>query len=181
MNFRVVLTNLLSAFEEESIRYALIGGYALGLWGVSRGTVDLDFLVDRDSLPALGGIMARLGYVVHHRSENVSQYMAGQTHLGSIDFLHAFRAPTQRMLASAASKTIYGNITIKVVRVEDLIGLKVQAIANNPARKVMDLADISSLLCIHGPTLDWQLLDDYFSLFNKEDLLAELKEQHQCA
>ena len=36
----------------------------------------------------------------------------------------------------------------KVIRIEDLIGLKVQAIANDEARKPVDLADIRALIAL---------------------------------
>jgi len=42
MDFRLVLSKLLTAFEKESIRYALMGGFALGAWGVPRTTVDYE-------------------------------------------------------------------------------------------------------------------------------------------
>lgn len=50
MNFKLVLEKLLTAFTEQNVRYALLGGFALGLWGGSRSTVDLDFLVHRDDM-----------------------------------------------------------------------------------------------------------------------------------
>jgi hypothetical protein len=34
MDFKRVLDIVLKAFEEEQVRYALIGGLALGAWGV---------------------------------------------------------------------------------------------------------------------------------------------------
>lgn len=50
MDFKLVMKKLLAAFEREGIRYALMGGFALGFWGVHRATIDIDFLVDRDDL-----------------------------------------------------------------------------------------------------------------------------------
>ncbi len=35
MDFRVVTEKLLSAFKNGGVRYALMGGYAMGLWGES--------------------------------------------------------------------------------------------------------------------------------------------------
>jgi len=48
-----VLAALVEGFRSEGVEYALIGGFALGLWGVQRATVDLDFLIHRDRLPAV--------------------------------------------------------------------------------------------------------------------------------
>ena len=50
MNFKLVIEKLITAFKDAEIRYALIGGFALGLWGVPRATVDIDFLVNKDDM-----------------------------------------------------------------------------------------------------------------------------------
>jgi hypothetical protein len=76
MDFRVVTEKLLSAFKEAGVRYALMGGYAMGLWGVGRATVDIDFLVNRDDLDKIDNIMSALGYEGRYRSENVTQYVS---------------------------------------------------------------------------------------------------------
>ena len=53
---------------------------------------------------------------------------------GRIDILHAFRNPSLGMLARAEAVEIEPGLSIRVARVEDIIGLKVQALTNNPAR-----------------------------------------------
>lgn len=176
MNFRTILENLLFAFRAEDVRYALIGGYAVGLWGVVRGTVDVDFLVRRDDLDKLDRIMTSLGYELRHRSENVSQYTSAQALLGEIDFLHAFRIHSVRMLERTVEKTIFQeSLSIRVLQPEDLIGLKIQAIANNESREHLDMYDIEELMRLHGSSMDWQLIEEYFDVFDQQDLFARLK------
>ena len=63
----------------------------------------------------------------------------------------------------------------KVLRVEDIIGLKVQAIANAPHRKAQDLEDIKHLIAEHYPSIDWTLVEDYFNLFKMENLYSKIK------
>jgi len=58
---RMVLEKLLPRFEAQGIRYALIGGLALGLLGVGRATMDIDFLVLRDDMPVVDRLMTELG------------------------------------------------------------------------------------------------------------------------
>ncbi len=41
MDFKLILEKLLTSFERDSICYALIGGMALGAWGVPRGTKEV--------------------------------------------------------------------------------------------------------------------------------------------
>ena len=176
MDFRTTLQKLVRAFVDEGIGYALIGGYAVGLWGVARGTVDIDFLVERDELERLDRIMTACGFALLHRSDNVSQYSSPG---GGIDFIHAFRRHAQAMLARAVERTIFaGEVTVRVLRPDDLIGLKVQAIANDPQRTALDRYDIEELLRLHGATCDWQLIEEYFALFDLQALFTELKNRY---
>lgn len=176
MDFRTTLRHLVRAFDDAGIGYALIGGYAVGLWGVARGTVDIDFLVARDDLPRLDPVMSACGFALIHRSDNVSQY---RSPAAGIDFIHAFRRHAQAMLGRAVVRTIFaGEVEVRVLRPDDLIGLKVQALANDPQRTALDRYDIEELLRLHGATLDWQLVEEYFALFDLSDLFAELKNKH---
>lgn len=50
MDFKSVISNLLTAFERERVIYALIGGFAVSLWGYQRATVDIDFLVNSNDM-----------------------------------------------------------------------------------------------------------------------------------
>lgn len=176
MNFGTTLQQLVRSFVTESIGYALIGGYAVGLWGVARGTVDIDFLVSRDDLPRLDRIMTQSGFALVYRSENVSQYRSSG---GGIDFLHAFRRHTMAMLGRAVERAIFeGETLVRVLRPDDLIGMKIQAMANDPGRTALDRYDIEELLRLHGTTLDWFLVEEYFDLFEMHDLFAELKAKH---
>lgn len=174
MDFKTVTSGLLQRFTERRVRYGLIGGFALGLWGGSRSTVDLDFLVHRDDVGTIDIIMKELGYKCGFKSENVTQYVSPQKIFGEVDFLHAFRQASMEMLDRAVEKKICnGELLIKVLIPEDLIGLKLQAIKNNPARKEQDLADIKALTSSRPGTLDWKLIQRYADILEAGDLLKE--------
>lgn len=178
MEFKLVLSKLLTAFEEQNIRYALMGGFAMGLWGGTRSTVDLDFLISRDDMPKAHKIMTSLGYELHHHSVNVSQYISPLDRFGGIDFIHAFREASIDMLQRAKDKMIFGGtLSVKTLMPEDIIGLKLQSIYNNSARKTTDMADIEMLVSLLKPTLDRQLLKRYFTLFEMEDIYRDMFEE----
>ncbi len=179
MDFRVVTEKLLTAFGNVGVRYALMGGYALGLWGIGRATVDIDFLVNRDDLGKVDSIMHDLGYECKYRSENVSQYVSPLKILGEVDFLHAFRETSLEIINRAQEKEILnGALKIKVVVPEDLIGLKLQAIKNDPSREQTDIADIEFLISLRGKNLDWSLIEEYFKIFNMKDIYKKLRKKH---
>lgn len=177
MDFKVVLEKLLNAFEKKNIRYALMGGFAMGLWGGSRSTVDLDFLVHRDDREKADKILTGIGYECHYHTENVSQYTSPLKVLGGVDFIHAFREASLEMLQRAKIKDIFnGSLKIKTLIPEDIIGLKLQSVFNNPSREKIDIADIEMLVSIHRENLDMELLKRYFKIFNREDLYKKIFE-----
>lgn len=179
MDFRLVLEKLLAGFHGNDIRYALLGGMALGAWGAPRGTVDIDFLVHFDDMPKVDAIMLGLGYQCRYRTENVSQYISPLNIFGEVDFLHAFRSPSLSMIQRAEDRKIFdGTVSVKVLIIEDLIGLKVQAMANNESRMAQDMTDIESLLALHASAVDWTLIEEYFALFFFDDQCKELRRKY---
>jgi hypothetical protein len=182
VDFKLVIEKLLTAFKNENIHYALIGGFALGAWGIPRATVDIDFLVNRDDLEKVHRIMTEMGYECPYRTENVSQYVSARRALGEVDYLHAFREISVGMIQRAAEKKLFNEtVSIKVLKTEDLIGLKVQAMANDESRKAIDLSDIETLMALYKKEMDWSTIEEYFGLFGFHKLLNELKDKyHPC-
>ena len=60
--------------NEQSVRYALIGGFAMAMRGVQRATVDLDFILMIEDLSKAQNILEGLGYELLFKNENVSHY-----------------------------------------------------------------------------------------------------------
>ncbi len=176
MNFEHVFSILVTEFDQQQVSYALIGGFALGLYGVPRATVDLDFLIRREDIGKVDAILRGLAYERRYVSDNVSQYVSPLTIYGEIDILHAFRPPSLVMLDRARSHQLFnGRLSAKVAMPEDLIGLKVQALANNPERMAKDFSDICALVDELCPALDWAIISSYFALFNLYHLYDELR------
>lgn len=177
MDFERVLKTLLEEFERHHIRYAAIGGFALGALGAGRMTRDLDFLVDRDDVSALHDALMKLGYERFNHTENLSQYRHADGQWVGLDFIHAFRAAAHDMIARAKPYPIFRDTaSIQVVGPEDVIGLKVQAIANNPERRAQDQADIEQLMALYRHQLDWKRIQAYYDLF---ELGEEGRRLHQ--
>lgn len=179
MDFKLVFEKLITFFRENNVRYALMGGFAIGAQGIVRSTVDIDFLIHRDDVSIVHSFMTDLGYERRYNSENVSQYTSSDKLMGEVDFIHAFRDASVAMLERAEEKRIFNQIlAVKVLNVEDIIGFKVQAIANDPSRKNSDLADIEALINLHKKSLDWNTVGNFFSLFGFKDLFKELKNRY---
>jgi hypothetical protein len=149
--------------------FALIGGLALAPYKVIRATQDIDLLIDAAMADAIHQALSGLGYLCLHRSADAGNYLRGDER---IDFIYAHRPAALGLLRNARPlQTEFG--MLQVVSPEGLIGLKLQAISNNP-RRTQDLADIRSLIAANREILDMDEIRGYFRLFGKEPLLEEL-------
>jgi hypothetical protein len=150
----------------------------MALRGAQRATMDLDFLLMLDDLERAHAIFEELGYRREFYSENVSHYSGTGTEWGRVDILHAFRGPSLSMLGRAERIRIDADLSLPVAQAEDIIGLKIQALKNDPSRAMGDWHDILLLLAAAGRqrhAIDWPLLEDYLRLFHLEAKLPELK------
>ena len=164
----------LVAFTRLQTPPALIGGLALAAHNVVRATRDVDFLVDADDADRLHGLLLELGYHCVHRSADAANYLRGEE---GIDLLYAHRPIARKLLETADERdTPMGRL--RVVSAEALIAFKLQGYLNDPTR-VRDLDDIRALVRAHRGTLDHAELRQYFRLFDREDLLEELIDEHR--
>lgn len=179
MDFSKVIPLIISEFEKEHVRYAVIGGFALGILGIMRATMDIDFLIHAEDLPKVDKIMDKYQYRCVHRSRNVSQFVADIKIFGEIDIIHAFREVSLKMLSkSSVKKVLGGRHKIKVLRPEDIIGLKIQALVNDPQREAREYADIEAVISHFKNQLDWDIIKEYFGLFRLNDRYAEIRKKH---
>ena len=122
--------------------------------------------------------MGSLRYRIIFRSDSVTQFGGENPLWGYVDFIHAFREISLGMLQRARLLPAFsGKRTLRVLEPEDVIGLKVQALANNPKRLSRETADIEALLRAHRGKLDTARLEEYFQLFGLSPLLASLRER----
>lgn len=112
------------------------------------------------------------------RTADVANYESTDPALSSLDVLYARRPAALAMLDRARPTDVPGTLLrVPVADAEAIIGLKVQAIANDESRRDHDRDDIRQLLARHGSSLDMALLRAYFRLFDMEaDLEALLDE-----
>ncbi len=174
-----MLTRLISEFSRLEIRCAVIGGFALGVLGSPRQTMDLDFLVHLDDLEKLDGCLTGLGYTRVFQSENVSQYRHPDTAWGSVDFVHAFRRISLAILDRAKDyPALGGEQSLRTAQPEDVIGLKVQAMFNDPERRAQERNDIERLMALYRSQLDWNRVQEFYDVFGLAEEAKQLRERY---
>lgn len=182
MDFELVLETLISEFSRHKIRYAAIGGFALGVLGAPRQTMDLDFLIHRDDLKRLDDALSTIGYHRVFQSENVSQYRHPNLAWGSVDFIHAFRKISLAMLDRAKEYPAFGGKqNLKTAQPEDVIGLKIQAMSNDPERSALEQSDIERLMTVYRQKLDWDRIEEFYEVFGFSEEARKLRERFDRA
>jgi hypothetical protein len=167
MNLRATLKLAHTLLEQQHIPHALIGGLAMACYGSTRATVYLDLLVREENKIAVKDLFLNHGFTLVNESLEVLQF-AG---LGYVDVLLARRPISQKILAEANKEGPEG---IHYVKVEDLIGLKIQAYVNDPSRELQDKADIQFLIETEE-AMDWDRVRGHADLFNQWDAINEIK------
>jgi predicted nucleotidyltransferase len=176
MNLKEVLKTLISKFHEQKIDFVLSGGLALSTMNIFRFTKDIDFIVHEESKSTVHKVMTGLGYERQDfSSDEIVSYLSPLKVFGQVDFLFARRKYTKAMMQRAAKKKVFeGEYELKTLWPEDLIGLKIQAISNDPEnRYIIDAPDIQRMLALHQDKMDMDLVREYFKIFDKENLLDE--------
>jgi len=169
MDFISIFRYIIEAFKRESIDFALIGGLALQASGVTRTTRDIDLLILSKDNKKIKDLLLSHGYDLIHESEDVLNFVGKKLELGRIDFLLAHRKYTLAILARAYEQPVLENkFKVKIIKAEDLIGLKVQSSSNDPTRLNQDMADIRSLIEVNYNKLDFGIIREYFVLFDRE-------------
>ena len=165
IDLRKTLLDVHSILSHEGISHALIGGFALAVYGYHRATIDIDFLADGSKKDLIKKILSTKGFILKHESEEVLQF----TGTGFVDIVLANRPLSKAMLTQAIHNKELG---VHVLLAEDIIGLKIQAYKNDSTRCLQDKADIQKLLLLSN--LDLVLVKKYAELFNEWDEIVKL-------
>ena len=174
MNFENVLRFLTDFLDKEGIDHALIGGFALGAYGVSRATVDLDMITHLDNRDTIVEFLESLGYETLARSEAFSNHEHPIPDMGRIDFLYVSADTAETILEEALVHPIFSNERIKVVKPEHLIALKLFSASADPNRYHREMEDIRSLMATE--TIDREEVRRYFEKYSSLEELEKLLE-----
>lgn len=145
---------ILRRLTEAEVEFVLVGGLALGAWGVVRGTKDVDIVIspEPDNLKRVAGVAVDIhGHVQTGESFFSSRLsIAGQlasgeqvaieTDLGRLDVVQGLDGvPDYEDLHARSVETEILGVKVAVCSVEDLRAMK------QVAGRTRDLADLEDL------------------------------------
>ena len=175
MDFELALNQILYELKINDIEYGLVGGLALGILGIDRATSDIDFLVQNSDKDLVRKIMLDLKYESIFHSINFSLFQSPLKALGEIDFIHPDTNTISEILSRKVNYSIFNDkIQINVVKADDLIILKLQAIKLDQTRKQKDESDIISLISIYYNEIDKDKLIKFGKKLNMENYILDL-------
>ena len=70
-----------------------------------------------------------------------------------------------------------GKENLRTAQPEDVIGLKVQAMFNDPERRAQEQNDIERLMAQYGHRLDWDRIQEFYEVFGLSDEAKKLRER----
>lgn len=176
MDFKKVFKTIFTELNNNKIRYALIGGIALGLLGSDRVTKDIDILVDNKDKEKIKNILNKNFYNLFYESENVLQFVSDLKIFGEFDIIIAKNKYTKNMLKRAKIIQINNSIKLYLLQPEDIIGLKLQAIKNAPERYNKDIEDI--IFIKKNYRLDENIILEYCEVLNMDKICKNIFKEY---
>lgn len=159
MNLAEIFVQVDRLFSSGNIPYAVIGGYAVAVWGEIRATQDIDVLCSPADIKRFTSGIMLSGQRFEHRSGDVDDPISDVVRIEfgdpaspcAIDVLAGIRGAPPGILERRLTITVEGH-PIPVVSAEDLIVLKLLA------GSTRDLEDARSVAHMNGNLLDIPLL-----------------------
>lgn len=147
------------SIEEVGLRYALVGGLAVGAWGVSRSTRDVDLYVELPTVKrgALKrALEARQFHVpaMEHELQQFGVFRSRSAEGVFVDVFDAVGPLGEALLSRRRELHVFGR-SIWVTTPEDLFVLKAFS------DRTRDFEDLVSLAHVPGLSLDLAYVEDW--------------------
>jgi hypothetical protein len=93
--------------------------------------------------------------------------------MGRLDFVYVGGETSRQLFGSARKMLVMKGISVAVPRAEHLVAMKIQAMKNDPARTLQEMADI--LFLLHLPEIDEEEVKRYFEMQGLIEKYNEIK------
>ena len=174
MDFAGVLAELVQFLDRNALRFSMAGAFALHGYGIIRATSDVDLVVELRAQAAILDHMRALGYETVHVSEGFSNHVHPFRVKGRVDFLYVDERTADLLFARTRRLEVVPGVTAPVPRPEHIVAMKVQAMFNNPRRRLQEMADIQLLLGLPG--IDVDEIRGYFEKYGLVERFDEIRQ-----
>ena len=160
MDFARIYGRVAEFLEARGFPLAVVGGWGLHAYGITRATFDLDLVTEAVAQAALVGFLEADGYETLHRSAFYSNHLHRDAEGGRLDLVYVDPDTSRKLFAACRPRLQLGSRRALVPAPEHLVAMKAQAIRNDPSRALQDLADVLALLRL--PDVDLAQARGYF-------------------
>lgn len=153
----IVFETVSRRLPAAGVACVMIGGHAVNHYGVSRATLDIDFMIAAEDDGTVRQVMLDAGFSNIAGHDNVTFYNRPGSPL-RVDFLKVDRATMDSLLANATEVEYFERHRLAVPRLHDLLAMKIFALAQGGARREeKDFADIVNLVIEHALDVETDL------------------------
>jgi len=146
MSMTNIFKILADTSQERDIALVLVGGWALNAYGVSRQTLDVDFLIDETDFGALRKALTDHSYQQVYKDHVFAKLRSERADNLDIDLLFVDSSTIDAVVVEGRDLTIEG-ASFRVPSLLHLVAMKLHALKNNEAnRRLRDLPDIMALI-----------------------------------
>ena len=145
MNLTNDMRELIRAFEKYSVRYALVGGYAVNYYGYVRSTQDVDFLIlpSPENAARVMKALEDFGFGGAGIPREYFEREGTAVHLGNepnrIDLLTTLRGVSIAAIFRNLERVDFGGVELNIIALADLLSAK------RHSTRPRDLADVDEL------------------------------------
>ena len=133
MSLYLEFDRIVRALARANVRYAVAGGFAVGLHGYVRATQDMDFLVHPDDVPATTATLRRLLYRANPVTQEfaragltLQRFFKGMPKAEDVMIVDVL-VPTSTRMKNVLNRVVrvpFSTISLPVVNARDLVVMK---------------------------------------------------------
>jgi len=169
-----VLEAISRGVRDGAFRAVLFGGFALPLYGVERVTLDIDFLLCDDDLPALGDAISPHGFELVLHTPKYAKFRSPGPGILDIDTVFV-DFPAMERIWNTGVDYEFGGAILRCASLDILLGTKLHALRYNESnRGRRDFDDILQLLAANDIEPEHSRFRQLCGRYGSEELYARL-------
>jgi predicted nucleotidyltransferase len=145
--------SIIDCLNEHSVKYLLVGGHAVNIYGHIRSTADLDLWIDKseDNLSKLYNALVSFGYDQNTCLKGIEEIKQNRNiglfddENNKVDVIQLYSTKLKFQEAYSRKKSVNkGDVTLHVISLDDLIDTKITS------GRPRDLEDVKELIKLRG-------------------------------
>ena len=156
--------------HRRHLRFLVIGGLAVNLYGYSRDTADLDLLIGVSQRGQWLSLFFELGYTVHKDAGVFFQLLPPKQGAWPVDLMLVQEGTFATMFAAGHEEDLYGTRS-RIPSLEHLIALKLHALKNGRFERFLkDFLDTENLILVNGLDIKSENMRQLFAKYGTMEL-----------